>query len=400
VGWRTIKDLGGRITEGARDGSSLLLYRPSDLDAGLLNPDRLQMLRAPDVAARAIAPGDVMVGKHVPVGVAWITPAAPRHAPDANCLRVVGLKPTVGLWVAAVLGHEAFASTVRHRAAGLALPRLGARELVAIPLPEPPPEVAALAELWRQAADGRLEAQRDLAELVAEVEDLTDQLAPDLPDLSRSTWVAPELIPETWAPDQAALLRYQADLAHRGWVQLSNFLTHGPSRLREHLPSVRVLTLSDGQGEFGFRVPDLREVSGAIFRVYSDPLRSGEVLLSTLGSCPKVVFNHPPAATTIWLVDQWARLDGRAHPGALALLLSTRRVAWQLARATTGAVRQFIGRGDLAAIRIPAIPNATAMSLHRRLADALERRGAADGKLQALRTQLNEHVRRSLGVPA
>jgi hypothetical protein len=109
------------------------------------------------------------------------------------------------------------------------------------------------------------------------------------------------------------------------------------------------------------------------------------------------VLNQPPVASTVWLSDQWARLDAGEAAGAVALLLGTRQVIWQLGCAATGAVRQFIGREELAEIRLPALPPTAAGALHRRVVAALERRRKAEQRLASLRSDLARHVDVALG---
>jgi hypothetical protein len=111
-----------------------------------------------------------------------------------------------------------------------------------------------------------------------------------------------------------------------------------------------------------------------------------------------VVLNAPAAASTVWISDQWARLDGGAVPGALALALGVSQVNWQLGCAATGAVRQFIGREDLREVRVPPLSAVLAGALHRRLAAALGRRAEAEGRLAVLRVELQGLVTAALKV--
>jgi len=399
-GWRTIADLGANISEGQRAGRAggpgSLLYRPSHLFGGLLDPDHEHLCDPPSPSPRAVGPGDVVVSKFVPLRVAMITPATPRHAPDGNCVRIVGLDSATALWVASVLGHKSFAPSIARRSAGRRVARLGARDLAALAVPPPPREVGAIAAAWQVAADRRLAALRDVVAAQDEVQALADELGPELPDPRQPAWVAQAQIPDTWAPDQAALLRYQDELSGVGWSRLAHHLVQEPARLRRELPPARLLRLTDGHGALGFRVPELEVIRPPYFRVYADPLQAGEVLLSTLGTSPRVVFHHPPVDSTVWVSDQWARLRG-AHPGSLALVLRTRQVAWQVERAATGAVRQFVGRQDLARVRFPRLSPTVTDRLHRLVCEAVVRRRHADDALGELRTRLDALLRDRLG---
>lgn len=401
AGWQSVEQLGAQVSEGERsDRVEVLgiLYRPSALDRGVLNPEPTHLQSPALRSPRAVGPGDLVVGKFLPPRVALITQETPRHAPDGNCVRIVGLTAEQALWVASVLSHSTFAGALSHLASGRTLPRVGTRDLAELPLPPVPLGIEGTATRWAAVADARLAALRELHELHAEAQALADD-APPPPESRTPTWVPVAEMPDSWVPDQAALLRYQHELAARGWVPLGHFLMDEPARLRDPIPPARLLLLSDARGDLSFELPELAPIEPPWFRIYADPLRPGEILLSTLGTWPKVVLNHPVATSTVWLSDQWARLDGGTLPGALALLLGTSQVTWQLARAATGAVRQFIGREELVDIRLPALTSSAAASLHRRLFAVLERRLEAEARLDSLRRELAILVTSALEVP-
>lgn len=396
-GWVMLAQLGAGISEGQRpgrddDNPDAPLYRPSHLDRGVLRPEALHLRVAPARTSRAVGPGDVVIGKFLPPRAALITPGAPRHAPDANCLRVLFADVRQALWVTAVLSHPAFAEALSRQLAGSALPRLGARDLAQLPFPPPPEQLTAQTEAWSAAAEERLDAARDLLALQDEATELADDAGPPPPDACAPTWIRAADIADTLAPDQAALLGYQRALTERRWIALGDLLAFEPARRRDPLLAARLLRLQDADDELGFSTPPLAPVEPPWFRIYADPLRPGEVLLSTLGSAPKVLVNLPPAPETLWVVDAWARLDGGEHPGALALALGVPQVRWQLSAATTGAVRQFVTREELAQVRIPPFRASHAASLHHRAADALTRRATAHARLVALRDELQAAV--------
>lgn len=391
---------GAELLGGARSGQApldeTLLYRPSSLEDGLLWPSREQLTRGPGRSPWAVGPGDVIVSRFLPPRAAFVSPGAPRHALDANCIRITGLRPAEALWLVGLLAHPMFAAALAQRSAGRMLPRVGARDLEDLPIPAAPAELGAVAEAWTEASDERLAVQRELLGLRAEAQGIADETVLPLPDASRPAWVAPAEVADTWAPDQAACVRYQLALARAGWLTLEHFLLREPERLRVAIPPARVLNLGGATGDLGFREPQLAPVQSPLFRLYADPLRPQEVLLSTLGTAPKVVLNLPPSPSTVWLSDQWARLDGGATPGALALVLETAQVGVQLASGATGAVRQFIGREELSAVRVPPLASSVAASLHGRLVGVLERRQRADARLRTLRDTLHAHVDRVL----
>lgn len=402
--WSSLRELDAEVSEGLRQGRGAgpepLLFRPMHLLGGLLMPDAQHFFTPPVRSLRAVGPGDVVVSKFLPARAGLVSPAVPRHVPDGNCVRILGLQPEQALWLTSLFEHPDFAEHLAHRSAGRALPRLGARDLYEMPLPPAPPEVAALLEPWSDISEGLLRAHRELFELRREAQALADDSALFPPDPRRPTWIPAGQIPDTWAPDQAALARYQLELAHAGWVALGRFLPDAPDRLRERIPPARVLQLGDATGDLGFRLPEVAPVRPPWFRLYADPMRPGEVLLSTLGSAPKVVVNEPACPSTIWLSDQWARIDGGPNAGALALLLETRQVVWQLGSATTGAVRQFIGREELAEVRVPSPPASIAAALHRRLVALLTRRRDLASRFAEVRGQLGSLVDEALGGAA
>jgi hypothetical protein len=390
-GWRSIDDLGAGVSEGLRPARSSeaepLLFRPSNLVDGLVMPEAEHFTFAPRRSSRAVGPGDVVVSKFLPPRAGLVSSAAPRHVPDGNCIRVLGLRPEQGLWLTSLVNHPGFAAHLARRCAGLTMPRVGARDLAAMPLPPAPAGVGELVPPWLDTSEGLLHLHRELFDLRREAQALADDCAPPLPDPRRPAWVSAADVPDTWAPDQAALAGYRRLLGRAGWVPLARFLLVEPARLRQRIPPARVLHLGDAIGDLSFRLPEIGPVDSPLFRLYGDPLRPGEVLLSTLGSAPKVVLNEPASPSTVWISDQWARLDGGSTAGALALLLETRQVAWQLGSATTGAVRQFIGREDLAEVRVPSPSSAAAFALHRRVVALLARRrelAARHAELRAL----------------
>jgi hypothetical protein len=402
--WRTLAELGVEITEGFRPGRSSgpepLTFRPSHLDGGLLMPDAEHIAALPVRSSRAVAPGDVVVSKFLPARAGIVMESTPRHVPDANCLRIIGLRPDRALWLVSLMEHPDFASHLARRSSGQMLPRVGARDLGELAIPPVPAPLSRLATEWFSASEIVLEVQRGILDLRREAQAIADDTAPEPPDVRLPIWLAADEVPDTWAPDQAALGRYQRVLARAGWVSLRDFLLPEPARLRDGIPPARVLHLGDATAQFGFRVPEIAAVQPPWFRLYADPLRPGEVLLSTLGTSPKVVVNDPPCPFTVWLSDQWARLDGGAVSGALALLLETRQVTWQLGCATTGAVRQFIGREELGNIRLPAPSSVVARGLHRALMALLARRSEAQSRVALVRAELANLVTHSLaGVP-
>lgn len=394
-GWITIGELAGRVVEGVR-GATGPVFRPSDLVELAMAPAPAHFGASGASARDAVGPGDVVLSKLFPVRAAVVTAAVPRIPVDANCARIIGLTAGWALWVAAMFAHPTFETSLLHIAAGRVLPRIGVRDLFALGLPAPLREVDGVAVEWGQAVEDQILATREIDELRLEVQQYADETAPAPPDARAPRFVPAKLLPSAWLPDHVARARYAADLADCGWQALADLLVPEPERLRRQVPPIRVLRLSDADASFGFHLPALEPAPEPLFRLFAQPLHADEVLMSTLGSAPKVVFHHPPADGTVWLPDTWARL--RCHPtaGALALALTTRQVVWQLERSATGVVQQYVGREELGLVRVPVLPSDAADRVHRRLCAALERRKAARARIAALRGRLDMMITRSL----
>lgn len=397
AGWTTIGALAGRVVEGVR-GAMGPVFHPSELVDLAMLPGPAHFAE-PDASVReAVGPGDVVLSKLFPVRAAVVTGAVPRIPVDANCARIIGLTASSALWVAAMFTHPAFGPSLLHLAAGRILPRIGVRDLIALSLPPPPIEVEGVAVEWCQAVDEQIHAVREIGDLRVEVQHFADETAPIPPNARTPAFVSARQLPGAWLPDHVARALFAADLAEGGWQSLDDLLAPEPGRLRQRVPPIRVLRLSDVDDALGFRLPDPEPAPEPLFRLFAQPLRADEVLLSTLGSAPKVVFHHPPNDSTVWLPDAWARL--RPHPaaGALALALTTQQVVWQLERAATGVVRQYVGRDELGQVRIPVLPAATAARIHARLCSTLERRKMSAARIAQLRTRVDALITRSLAA--
>ncbi len=400
--WSALGDLKARIREGTRltaaDARRLGVYRPSSIRGLALDDSDLAPMLASWGEMATVGPGDVVVSKFLPVDAAWVAPITPRRPVDANCARVIGLHAEAGFWVANVLEHPAYQESLARRAAGAVLPRIGLRDLRALRVPSPPAGLKALVVDWSRASRSRAAARLDVRRLRAEVNDRIAEDAPSPPDPRAPRFHAPAELGDSWVPVHAALQRFQANLDLRGWKPLGELMSPESERLRgRRLAALRVLRLSDTNGFFGFAHPGLAELRHPSFRIYSHPLQPEEVLLSVLGSSPKAVLNHPVKDATVWLSDHWVRFSGLASPGALALMLESSAVRWQLTLAATGTARQFVPRRDVAEIRIPCAEPPEARRWHDRLVTALEEAAAAGSKLNIIRAEVMGLVDECLG---
>lgn len=398
--WICILTLVARAEEGARDGAKGLAWRPSNLVGGVLRPTPEQLLVSPLPHPKAMGPGDVVLSKLLPPRAAVAVDATPRLPADANCISLRGVEPADALWIESLFAHPGFAPFVSGLGVGSTLPRIGVRDLASLAIPTVPGSMAQLASRWQEAANAWTEAERGVAELMQLAQQLTDDVAAPVPDAHVPVFLTPALIRDTWVPEQVALERYRAELSDRGWSPLADHLIVDPPRVRERMPPMRLLRLSDADDTFGFDVPPVTDTPEHLFRVYALPLRPGEVLLSTLASASKVVVNYPPAESNIWLSDQWARVELDEASGAAALLLTTKQLRWQMERAATGVVRQFVSREDLGRVVLPSMSAHRLRDLHDRLMTVLEARFAAQSCLRVVRADVDALIDRALARSA
>jgi hypothetical protein len=280
------------------------------------------------------------------------------------------------------------------------LPRLGVREVKNLRVPAPPVETAGLAEAWESAEEQRAEAAAELRSLRKEVRERTGSLAPELPDDHPCAFQPAVHFDEAWLPKRVVLRAWQSRLPRDQWARLGSLVTSDRRRLRgENVEQGRMLRLSDAEGDLTFDLPADEPFRVPTFRIYAEPLRADEVLLSLLGSASKAVFNHPAPGERVWVSDHWARLRPHVHPGALALALLTDEVRWQLDLSATGAVQQFITHDDVAAIMVPLYDDAVAHRLHRRVCGALEQMAGARSRQKSILDRVNRLIDQRIGEP-
>jgi hypothetical protein len=94
-------------------------------------------------------------------------------------------------------------------------------------------------------------------------------------------------------------------------------------------------------------------------RVFSEPLHADDVILSTLGSNPRVAFMVSKPQVPVHAVDHWERLRFRAHAAAFALILQTGAVTRQLRSFASGSVQQFVRPEDIQRLFLPVLPDET-----------------------------------------
>ncbi|MBE9112116.1 hypothetical protein IQ273_22165 [Nodosilinea sp. LEGE 07298] len=380
-GWRQVGDR-AMVASSLRlymldaDLQQMPLYRVPDLAGDTLEPpieywqkDSLEGIPE-KLRLHQMQPGDVAITQLAPPRATWGTEATPRLPLADNWFMVRGLKEAEGFWLTQYLNHPAIQQRLANQVSGTLLPRLSARDIKGLSYPPVPEEAGDLAIRWADLEADHFSALEALQKLQTELEEKITATLPDLPDARSPAFFSPELLDDVLLPGFAHLGRFQAELDLLGWRPLKEWVQStrwGRGRLKgEDSPDLRVLRLSDVNERFGFKLPEESAVNSRLSNLQAAPLEPGEVLLSTLGSAPKVVFNHPPMTEPgldgtdrpheIYLTDYWVRLKS-SWPGALALVLNTPVVKWQLAQSTIGVVQQMVSREALSQVRVPPLLN-------------------------------------------
>ena len=396
-------DLNVRLQEGLRtlsaEGQEFFFYRPSHIVGMSLSAEgeRSTSLTLPD-HSKAVGPGDVVVSKFMPLRAAWVTQETPRYPVDSNCIRIVGLDVTYGFWVTAVLNHPTVREAWVQHTKGATIPRIGLKDLRGFQVPELPDEGVRLAELWLGLESDRVKAWNKIDVLLARAEELVSEVKPMLETGQKYCFQPAPFLSESWLPMHVALRHTQDEMSQLRWLKLRDFGVAEKNRLRDNEPaSGRLLRLSDAEGILGFDLPKDELIRGAGFRVYEKTLQPEEVLVSLMGTSPKVIFNHPPQKEAVLVSDRWARLHSMKYPGALALLFLTSVVRWQLKQSSTGIAQQFVSIDDLESIRLPRVDAVEADDMHRKLCLALDVLSAVRGKQKALLEEVEMVIDSSMG---
>lgn len=173
----------------------------------------------------------------------------------------------------------------------------------------------------------------------------------------------PAAIAASWLPSHVAW-SYRSELLRRDmdWQPLAELLTPEQprdTRLSQVSEPIPVLRLSD-VGE----IPTVPTQLDPILptqptRIFRDALEPDEVLLSTLGTSPRVVFAPSSTGRPVHPSDHWKRLRFCIHPAAYALLLQTSAVVRQLQSLTYGSTQEFIRPQDVLRLFLPSLPPTT-----------------------------------------
>ncbi|MFZ2959641.1 MAG: hypothetical protein WA705_22370 [Candidatus Ozemobacteraceae bacterium] len=371
---RYMNQLGIECIEGARKES----LDQTNLPAPMVRPKNLGCLRfefTPDQMAppteerkRCAIPGDVVVSKLLPIKASWATRNVIRHPVDANCLIIRGLSKPWGLWVALHLNHWAYEAYFFRRGGAAIIPRIGLKDLCQTPIADLHPEAEALSWKLEELLDEESLLRQTFFRRQQEVERLVDEnqavqswrkMKARFANVQKCDFYRPQEIGDSWLPQQVASSRFQTAMqGNDDWEPMSallSFQSNSQARFRDFSLHGRILRLKDVAISFAPVIGVWEELPEALFRLYRDPVRDGEVLLSLLATSPRVTYAVGPFPEPVHIVDHWARLSFRETPGAWALLLNTPVVAEQMALLASGSSRQFIRIQDLGKISLPIV---------------------------------------------
>lgn len=370
-------------------------YRSAHIDEFFLAIDQKHLATPSAQHPRCIQPGDVLITKIAPIRAAWVMPAHRRHPVDANCLILRAADRSASFWWLLWLNTSAFTDMLLRLSGAAILPRLGLSVLRDLTLPPPPLALAPLAhEAWVTLA-ALAEADLEMMQLHAEVDATVEaevartswsETAARYSAPTWCDWFARELIDDSLVPVHVAAAA-QAETLHRDadWQPLPDLaIQASPERLGETSERVRTLRLSDVRRSFEVSIPDEPRAASTGSRLYGKPLHAGDVLLSTLGSDPRVAWLADDPPTPVFAVDHWARLSFHDTPGAWALILGTEPVARQIRLFTSGTAQQFIRTADLTHIFLPRFPRETLARWERALARMLRRRNELLGQWRSV----------------
>jgi hypothetical protein len=347
--------------------NELVIYKPTNVQHMILAPERSHFYADPLPSRTQVEPGDVVVTKHAPVRAALATKAVVGHMIDSNCLIIRGLQLGLAFWTAYCINHPLY---LQRLLIGTTLPRVSLRQLRSLAIPRPPADLTELAAAFATNCDDLLANSKsfwDLQNLVEDsVEESLNTLADELHRLEQDTlatgeWFSVLDIHDSLVPLHVLLSHIQG-LLHRvlGWVPLTDLLVEEAvlrRRFDELPPRGRYLGLRAGEAELTINEAALAESFNWAFRVFSQPLSDGEVLVSTLVTKPQVIFVDARPVPSIFVSDQWERLRFRETPGAWALILNSKAVqGLQWSRMGSGVMQQFTSAAALRQIWVPEVP--------------------------------------------
>ena len=358
------------VFEGSRDvrdtdGASSC-YKGSSISGFEISPTREQWRMTQRFDQETIRVGDVLLKRVSPISAAIVSLGLPMLPVDGNFFVIRGLDQANAWWVAFCLNHPAIADYLLSKSGRGVLSRVALSVLRSWKVPQAAVQFLPLTRRMGELLQKRVFISGQIASLETDVEQaVADQMASTGYDdseqrFSQKSWsffFPASSMDASWLPIHVAT-EYRTEVLEgdRDWQPLrSCLLPEAPARNRfSHVDEpISVLRLSD-VGEIPL-VPDSLEASipSQFSRVFRHPVEAEEVLLSTLGSSPRVAFApinlHPP----VYAVDHWERLRFRSHAAAYALILQTGAITRQLRSLASGSVQQFIRPEDIQRLFLP-----------------------------------------------
>jgi hypothetical protein len=198
----------------------------------------------------------------------------------------------------------------------------------------------------------------------------------------------PAEVADSLVPRHATLSRLQYLLrSARGWAPLNELLgPHQPGRKRltRAEPHWRYLRLGDVDSDLAVTLPAPTDAPPQPGRVYAEPLSGDEVLVSLLGTSPRVAFAGADPPPGLFVIDHWERLCFRETPGAWALALDTGPVRRQRSLMVMGTAQQFAHPESVHNLVLPPLPLDLRLRWDRSLRRLIARRKHLEAQWQAL----------------
>jgi hypothetical protein len=363
------------VFEGERflyENQGVPYLRASSVLAFELFPEGVESSISYDCNEGSVRPGDVIVKRVAPVSAAVVVGGSPSLRVDGNLFVIRGLSEAGAWWIAFCLNYPSCADYLISKSGRGVLGRISLSILREWHPPQTPLAFSGLSRRLAELLSKRVFLSGQFAGLESEVEaevaerlnsDTSGQLEEDLVSVSWSSFFPAAALDESWLPVHVAG-KHRSNSRRKGgeWKSIRRFLIPAtPSRQRflGIEEPIRMLRLGDISNipVVPDSLPD--QVPPQANRVFATPLVADDVLLSTLGSRPRVVFTPAPLEQPVFPVDHWERLRFHSHAGAYVLILRTEPILEQLRTLATGTVQQFVRPDDIQQLQLPVLPDDT-----------------------------------------
>ena len=405
-GWRISSDPDSPLYDPLGENSPR--YRQANIGVYFLNID-MQHCRRPIVFNRpyCVLPGDVVVPRIPPLHTSLVSESNHRHPIDGNCYIVRGLKPGDAAWLLALLNEKEFEAWFMARSGSQAMPRIGLKDLRNCPFPDPPEDVPQWStrlfdwvERYSSNANRLFSLQSEVSSHVSQfLSDQDEQEHNLFPGVRES---AALLASDSWLPVHVESEYQQRRLIEKGAVRLKELVVvsdAASARLKKEQSSmVRLLKIADVTGIYLPSVEaSLSETR--LGRFFAEPVRTAEVLVSSLVTYPKIAYGDRSLTEKIHPIDHWVRLTFRETPGAWALVLSSPAMSAQFRRLATGSALQFTNAVRLMALCVPNIDRVLRKRWQNRIDELLADRRHLDEEWKRIRLEGRRMVASVLNIP-